>query len=759
MYSIDLGTISTPFLAKVPISLNPALDGPLAIISSSPERGTQILQKTAMELVLEYGSNCKVHVFDPQNFGANLNGISLLPKELKANRVAIDASEADDFLKMARQRIAVVNQDILCGEAEKTCLAEFLETNPGSPERINILIIEGFPHAFNRDSTEKLLDVLKRGSSAGVYTFMQFDPTFQLDNEFVIKLWPSLNILLINEGAAYLLPRIAYNCAPILQVSAQDVSNEGLSVLASEIAKKTKEETHKIVKLAPEAVCQKRDAINNIRIAVGQIGGNTQWFEFSSSKNTYHALVGGATGSGKTVFLHNIILHGAASYKPSELQFCLLDFKEGTEFQFYQDLPHVRILSMEADASFGLEFLRFINSFIMKRGALFKSLRVSNYSDARKVYNGTLPRILIIVDEFQVPLSDQYRGASEVAELLDDISKRGRSFGIHLILSSQSLAGVSLRTSTLAQIPLRIALKLSKDDSERFLAEGNVEPAFFSRRGQAVMNSNFGLKSGNEYFNVSYVSANDMGALNLTGLEGLSEDDQEMPRKIYNPTVLTSWEDACEESKSNTVRLGKSFSIKKGNYATIELFRSSSYGAFLCSPEPDEIKSYISWVVRSLPISVSTVVVSDERWADATFKECRFVSQLEDLRDFVVSNPDRYLLLVVPDATACKAFRSSGYSKSEVSSYLVDLLNEQSPDRFQLLIGARNRARLSEFVDLRALTNELKSKIILRLGTNMEQEFGLGYGLKLQGSIAALLGEEMAEEFELFQKFEEALPD
>ncbi len=711
MYSIGLGTINTSFLANAPISLNPALDGPLAIISSSPERGTQILQKATMELVLKYGSNCKVHVFDPQNFGANLNGISLLPKDLKANRVAIDASEADDFLKMARQRIAAVNQDILGGEAEKTCLAEFLEKNPGSPERINILIIEGFPHAFNRDSASKLLDVLKRGPSAGVYTLMQFDPTFQLDNELVIKLWPSLNTLILIKESAYLLPRVAYNYAPIIQVVAQDMSDEGLSCLASEIAQRAKNEVHKIVKLAPEVVCQRRDAMDDIKIAVGQIGGSTQWFEFSGSKNTYHALVGGATGSGKTVLLHNIILHGAASYPPSELQFCLLDFKEGTEFQFYKDLPHVRILSMEADASFGLEFLRFINTFITKRGALFKSLEVSNYSDARRVYSGLLPRILIIVDEFQVPLSDQYRGASEVAELLDDIAKRGRSFGIHLILSSQSLAGISLKASTLAQIPLRIALKLSKDDSERFLSEGNVEPAFFSRRGQAVMNANFGLKNGNEYFNVSYANANDMQALKLTDLEGFANDEQMVPRKIYDPTVPISWKEACEERRSNVVRLGKSFFIKKDSYATIEFFRSSSYGAFLCSPEPEEIKSYIAWIVRSLPASVTTVVVADNAWTDEEFNECKFVNRLEDLSEFVVGHLDEYLLLVVPDATACKAFRASGYSKSEVSGYLVDRLNDSSPERFQMLIGARNRARLSDFVDLRALTNELKGRI------------------------------------------------
>ena len=745
-------------MTDVPISINPAIDGSLGIISDNADIGIYVAQKAIMNLVLEYCPNCTVHVFDPRNFGANLDCISRLPKRLKSNRVSIDANEVHEFIKMARQRIAAVNQDVLGGKISETCLANFLDNNPNSPERIYILLIEGFPSFFDKNSTDKLVDVLRRGPDAGVYTLVHFDADFQLDDELILKVCPYLNTLVINDTTTYLLPRVINYKTRVLHFSTKEILNQDLQLLSSQIIDKTHTETGKSIKISSDIFCEKLSTVDGIKIAVGQSGNDIQWFELSGDKNTFHALVGGATGSGKTVFLHNIIIHGAASYDPDELQFCLLDFKEGTEFQFYQELPHVRILSMEADTSFGVDFLKFINSFIVKRGALFKRLKVSNYSDARKVYEMALPRILIIIDEFQVLLSRQSKSAPECADLLDDIAKRGRSFGVHLVLCSQSLAGIPLSSATLAQIPLRIALRLSKNDSERFLSDGNTEPALFSRRGQAIMNPDYGIKSGNEYFNVSYAEYKDIAKLNILDCKKLSEDEQPIPHKIYDPTVPLSWDDVTSTTPKNVVRLGKSLSFREDSYATIKLFQSSSYGAFLCSTEPNEINSYLRHIVNSLPKDVVTIIVSDSSYSDVISEKCVPVESHNELHKALQTYEHHHILLLVPDATTCTAFQASGYGKSEISSLLNSLLVEKSSTRFQMVIGARNRSRLGTFIDLRSLSNELKARIVLRLGTYMEQEFGLQSKLSLRDNTAVLLGEEIADNFELFQKFEEALP-
>ena len=85
----------------------------------------------------------------------------------------------------------------------------------------------------------------------------------------------------------------------------------------------------------------------------------------------YNVLIGRL--SGKSVLLHNIILGISSKYSVDECQFLLLDYKEGTEFQPYENLPHAHVLSTESDASFGLKTLEFIDKEITK-GDLLRNM-------------------------------------------------------------------------------------------------------------------------------------------------------------------------------------------------------------------------------------------------------------------------------------------------------------------------------------------------------------------------------------------------
>ena len=53
-----------------------------------------------------------------------------------------------------------------------------------------------------------------------------------------------------------------------------------------------------------------------------------------------HLLIGGMTGSGKSVFLHSLICSLAESHSPKEVQFLLIDPKM-VEFMVYERLPHL----------------------------------------------------------------------------------------------------------------------------------------------------------------------------------------------------------------------------------------------------------------------------------------------------------------------------------------------------------------------------------------------------------------------------------
>ncbi|MGW4681628.1 FtsK/SpoIIIE domain-containing protein [Micromonospora taraxaci] len=219
-----------------------------------------------------------------------------------------------------------------------------------------------------------------------------------------------------------------------------------------------------------------------------------------------HALIGGPSGTGKTNLIFAWIGALAARYSPAELEFYLLDFKEGVSFaRFAQGrrdpswLPHMRLvgINVNTDREFGLALLRFLTEELRRRADAAKKHEVTKLAELRAVDpTGHWPRIVAVVDEFQMLLAGRDAVAREAADLLEDLARRGRSQGIHLVLASQDVRGIEAlwgRPALVAQFTLRIALPKAL----RILAERN-DAAQSLPRWHAVVNAESGMVEGNE---------------------------------------------------------------------------------------------------------------------------------------------------------------------------------------------------------------------------------------------------------------------
>ncbi|MEV4767434.1 FtsK/SpoIIIE domain-containing protein, partial [Micromonospora chokoriensis] len=219
-----------------------------------------------------------------------------------------------------------------------------------------------------------------------------------------------------------------------------------------------------------------------------------------------HALIGGPSGTGKTNLIFAWIGALAARYSPAELEFYLLDFKEGVSFaRFAQGrrdpswLPHMRLvgINVNTDREFGLALLRFLTEELRRRADAAKKHEVTKLAELRAVDpTGHWPRIVAVVDEFQMLLAGRDVVAREAADLLEDLARRGRSQGIHLVLASQDVRGIEAlwgRPALVAQFTLRIALPKAL----RILAERN-DAAQSLPRWHAVVNAESGMVEGNE---------------------------------------------------------------------------------------------------------------------------------------------------------------------------------------------------------------------------------------------------------------------
>jgi hypothetical protein len=230
---------------------------------------------------------------------------------------------------------------------------------------------------------------------------------------------------------------------------------------------------------------------------------------------TPHALIAGPSGSGKTNFLYAMLGGLAARYSPAELELYLLDFKEGVSFAGLAPgrkdpswLPQARLVgvNVNTDREFGLALLRFLTQELARRPEAAKQQEVTKLAELREADPaGHWPRIVAVIDEFQALFGGRDRITQQATALLEDVARRGRSQGIHLVLASQDIAGIEAfwgKPAVFEQCTLRIAMPKAK----RVLAETN-NAAFSLPRWHAVINHDSGVSHGNQVAHIPDASA------------------------------------------------------------------------------------------------------------------------------------------------------------------------------------------------------------------------------------------------------------
>ena len=265
-----------------------------------------------------------------------------------------------------------------------------------------------------------------------------------------------------------------------------------------------------------------QDSSVGLTFAIGKYGVNIHEITLGNEKEQRHnALVTGAVGQGKSNLVSVIIHSLCQRYSPDELELYLLDFKEGVTLEPFSNrrhedyLPHARVLGLESDTDFGIAVLEHLYDLYEQRMRLFKDAGTQNLQQYRKAHPAErMPRILLIIDEFQMMFTDRDT-SRKVAALLSRSVRLFRAAGIHVILASQTISsGVDLPkdSDVFAQVPIRIALKNSIRESEATLTLGNAA-ATDLRMGQAIVNLDYGAPSSNRKVSIALADEDELARL------------------------------------------------------------------------------------------------------------------------------------------------------------------------------------------------------------------------------------------------------
>lgn len=217
------------------------------------------------------------------------------------------------------------------------------------------------------------------------------------------------------------------------------------------------------------------------------------------------ALLVGRPGSGKSTLLHTYVGGLTCLYGPDELELYLIDFKGGVEFKAYaeEQLPHAKVIAIESDREFGLSVLESLQAEITSRAELLRATggRQAGMQGLREATGEKLPRILLVFDEFQVLFARNDKVGLAAADLLESIIRQGRGFGVHVLLGSQSLAGLDALGAHVPQLlPVRILLPAAGADARKVLGDNNNAGEFLTSHGEGILNTAGGAVEANERF-------------------------------------------------------------------------------------------------------------------------------------------------------------------------------------------------------------------------------------------------------------------
>lgn len=201
-----------------------------------------------------------------------------------------------------------------------------------------------------------------------------------------------------------------------------------------------------------------------------------------------HMLVGGSTGSGKSVFLFTMLASFLMTHPRKEDMQLILSSSKMEDFIHFEGLPHLysgHIISDAAEATKVIQEVIFDES--ERRGKLLAEARVANIIEYNKKAEKKLEPIVVVIDEF-ADLADQLETKKEQNAFykpVQRIAQAGRSRGIHLVICTQRPEAKLVPSTTKAQLNGRIALRVNDGISSRMIIE-SPDAQYLQKHGDMI---------------------------------------------------------------------------------------------------------------------------------------------------------------------------------------------------------------------------------------------------------------------------------
>ena len=480
-------------------------------------KAVEVMQNAMLRLLTAMPpGKVRFTIVDPVGLGDNFSAFMHLAdhdEKLVASRIWTDTSHIEQRLADLTKHMENVIQVYLRKEFHS--IEEYNAFAGEMAEPYRVLVVANFPANFSEAAVHRIKSIVASGARCGVFVMLSIDTKLPLPRNFQLADLESDALALHWADGRFIWQHPDFESLAV-EVDPPPSAERFKDILGAvgTAAKDTGrvEVPFSCIVPAPEDWWT-TDSRTGIDVPLGRAGAMKLQHLNLGGGTSQHVLISGKTGSGKSTLLHVLVTNLALRYSPDEVELYLVDFKKGVEFKTYArcGLPHARVVAIESEREFGFSVLQRLDAELRTRGDLFRKEGIQDLKGYRAAKPETrLPRILLIIDEFQELFVEDDRIAQEAALLLDRLVRQGRAFGIHVLLGSQTLGGAyTLARSTIGQMAVRIALQCSEADAHLILSEDNTAARLLTRPGEAIYNDANGLYEGNHPFQVVWLADSD----------------------------------------------------------------------------------------------------------------------------------------------------------------------------------------------------------------------------------------------------------
>ncbi|GAK87610.1 cell division protein FtsK [Vibrio ponticus] len=455
----------------------------------NPETSVHTINTFVFRLATMLPYSSMFTLIDPAHMGQSFSYTKQLPfKRLVENDVSRVLEEIlsdivriqNSYLDNKTERLIDVDEEIL-GNA-----------------KFELIVAKDFPKQYDRRSIELLAKIARTGPKAGKIVLLDYDFDVELPNGLNrADLFPALRHVYGNDSC---------NASGLGTLSADyvresktiDAILEGLSRAKP---KETKLGFSDVVQTNSDEWWQE-NAEEMISAPIGGSGSRKNdielWFGERNKQPSSHGMLAAMTGAGKSNLYHAFILSLATRYSPEDLQFYLIDGKQGVEFKRYSKFPHAKVVSLNTSPQLARSVLQEVLDEMNRRNETFKAHGCPDFVTYRRNGSpgGKFPRLMLIIDEYQTLFEDDKTGLG--SQLMTAIASQSRSAGIHMFVGSQKfvVAGMSQPQATFSNINLRVAMKMSGEEItslQEFGSKGKQLIRGCTETGQVVISHSGGV--------------------------------------------------------------------------------------------------------------------------------------------------------------------------------------------------------------------------------------------------------------------------